>query len=69
MPRPPPASPSPHPRPPPPAPAVFGTSAPDRAYMPRVQGNTAGVLHDHLGLWKVSSSQAGYCMTTWACGR
>ena len=48
---------------------MFGTSAPDRAYMPRVQGNTAGVLHDHLGLWKVSSSQAGYCMTTWACGR
>ncbi|PSC72271.1 amiloride-sensitive amine oxidase [copper-containing]-like isoform X2 [Micractinium conductrix] len=38
---------------------VFGTSAPDRAYMPRVQGNTAGVLHDHLGLWKVDLDVTG----------
>lgn len=32
----------------------FGTSAGDKPYMVRVQETTAGVLHDHLALFKVS---------------
>ena len=45
--------PAPQPPPPPPPPAEFGLSKNDQPYMVRVQENTAGVLHDHLALFKV----------------